>query len=135
MKIRSLTVLTCMLCIFFIAACSLANDSNPDENQTNQRDEKDRNRTEEVEKQIITDLGIYVGQADQNTIEIETNEGPKAFRLTEQMKDQIKELEPNDKVRFEYYINQHQQNILKKIEKMNDKRISPEAGAYNGQQD
>jgi len=150
MKNRSLAVLACILGFIFIAACSSDNDSSNVEHQrenaditaqsetkkeTRQQDEKDAKQLQDVERQIITDLGIYVGQADQNSIEIETNEGPKAFRVTEQTKNEINTLEPNDKVRFEYYINEHQQNILKKIEKMNDRLYSPEAGIYNGQQD
>lgn len=144
---RALATLTYILCFIFITACSAANDSSSVENQREntgnkaqttelQQDEKDAKRIQNnVEKQIITDLGIYIGQADENTIEIETNEGPKAFRVTEQTEDEIQELEPNDKVRFEYYINKEQQNTLKKIEKVKSKQNAPEVGIYNGQQD
>lgn len=85
--------------------------------------------------QVMNDLGIYVGQADPHTVEIETNEGPKAFQLTERSAEEIKTLQPNDKVKFEYYINEHKQNVLQSIEKMKGNKSSPEIGIYNGQQD
>lgn len=127
---------------FMISACGSANKKNghaneeaisdTDKENTNENSEKEKN------KAIIRDLGIYVGQIDPHSVEIETNEGPQAFQLTEESSPLIEELEPNDEVKFHYYINANNQNILETIEKMksanNDKNIE-ETGIYNGQQD
>lgn len=148
MKIRTATALTTTLFLLLAAACTSADIDNDerqreDAENTEQTEIKksERNETDtepeiDVKKQIISDLGIYVGKIDKQTVEIETNEGPKAFRLTEQSREQIKEFEPNDKVKFEYYINERQQNILQKAEKIDDKLTAPpESGIYNGQQE
>lgn len=106
-------------------------------NETSETDETSEGENAQGEPIIMNDLGIYVGQADPHTVEIETNEGSKAFQLTEQSSAQIKELQANDKVRFEYYVNEHEQNVLQSIEKMTGttNEDEPETGIYNGQQD
>lgn len=147
MKIRAISALTTTLFLLLTAACTSADNDNDEkqredaestaqtEMKKSERNETDTDLASDVKKQIITDLGIYVRQIDKRTVEIETNEGPKAFRLTKQSEKQIKEFEPNDKVKFEYYINERQQNILQKVEKIDDKLTAPEVGIYNGQQD
>lgn len=132
------------LCLFAVTACNLNDDiqtQNLDEQNDNALDEQqteNKNKAQtsmEISKQMITDLGIYIGQADAHTVEIETNEGPKAFRITDRSADIIKQLNPDDKVKFEYYVNEDKQNILQAIEKMDESNNFEETGIYNGQQD
>lgn len=150
MKNRMIIALSWTLCLTLTAACAATDNEHGESQRENientaqteiqkaerdETDETDTHTTADVEKRTFTELGIFVGQADQHTIEIETNEGPKAFRLTEQSAKQMKELKSNDKVKFEYTVNEKQQNILQKIEKIKDKLNNREVGIYNGQQD
>lgn len=52
--------------------------------------------------EYITETGVYNGQADPHTIEIETAEGPVAFQLSMEARDLIEGLEPGDEVKYEY---------------------------------
>lgn len=136
---KALNIIVLVVAFFLVTACGTSNgaDDNKDVASNEElREEKDA--TEDVdEKAIINDLGIYIGQADPHTVEIETNEGPKAFQLTDESKVQIEQLEPNDEVKFNYFVNEQKQNILQSIEKMNDAQDNKNeaTGIYNGQQD
>lgn len=126
--------------LFSLASCGAAE---PSEELTNANEKIDNASLNADGKQknkpaVMNDLGIYVGQVDPHTVEIETNEGPKAFQLTDQSAKQIDALQPNDNVRFEYIINKHKQNVLQSIEKINaaeNNTATKEIGIYNGQQD
>lgn len=58
--------------------------------------------TQQPEQEVITGTGIYVGQIDNHSVEIETGEGPTAFRLGEGTLDAPEGLEMNDPVIFQY---------------------------------
>jgi len=47
--------------------------------------------------------GTYVGQIDNHSVEIETEDGPTAFRLGDDMHDAIAGLQGNEEVAFEYF--------------------------------
>ena len=140
---KSLSIFAFLSVLLLLAACGTTEQ--PDQAEDN--GEETENVNEETdgteidhsnEPPVINDLGIYVGQADPHTVEIETNEGPKAFQLTEKSTDQIKELQPDDRVKFQYVINKNKQNVLQSIEKMQGTgsgEDSAETGVYNGQQD
>ena|SRR5690625_2700189 len=66
------------------------NDSNTNEDPTNSDGE------------LITETGIYNGQADPHTIEIETDEGPLAFQLTMDARDDIDALTEGGEVTYKY---------------------------------
>lgn len=51
---------------------------------------------------LITETGIYNGQADPHTIEIETDEGPLAFQLTMDARDDIDALTEGGEVTYTY---------------------------------
>lgn len=57
----------------------------------------------ENEKRRKTEIGIYNGQQDPHTIEIETAEGPTAFQLTEEAKLDVEKLTEGDEVIYTYY--------------------------------
>lgn len=58
--------------------------------------------TQEPQQEVITGTGIYVGQIDNHSVEIETDDGPTAFRLGEGTLDAPEGLEMNDAVVFQY---------------------------------
>lgn len=47
--------------------------------------------------------GTYVGQIDNHSVEIETEDGPTAFRLGDHMNEAIAGLQGNEEVAFEYF--------------------------------
>lgn len=55
-----------------------------------------------AEAQIIHGSGVYVGQIDNHSVEIETEEGPTAFELGAGTENAPEELEMNDAVVFAY---------------------------------
>lgn len=75
---------------------------------------------EEEKIEVTEDIeveGSYVGQIDNNFVEIKVEGEPRAFMLTDTSRDKILELETGDEVNIVYYENQNGQLILKKIEK------------------
>ncbi|WP_150267342.1 hypothetical protein [Paenibacillus tepidiphilus] len=56
----------------------------------------------EAESEVIHDTGIYVGQIDNHSVEIETEAGPTAFELGAGMENAPEGLEMDDQVEFEY---------------------------------
>src|SRR5699024_550311 len=86
----------------------------------------------------LTASGIYNGQADPHTIEIETEEGPRAYQLTLEARDDIGDLIEGKKVTYIYYDNGLQLVIewieLYQDDKETSKKIT-EVGMYNGQAD
>src|SRR5690625_662941 len=66
------------------SASNNENDSNGSNNDAANSEEDD---LADVER--ITETGIYNGQADPHTIEVETEDGPTAFQLTMEARDDI----------------------------------------------
>ncbi|MGG4340245.1 hypothetical protein [Paenibacillus lautus] len=58
---------------------------------------------EEPKYEIKQGTGTYVGQIDNNSVEIETAEGPTAFRLSEGMDQVISKLQGDESVSYEYW--------------------------------
>lgn len=72
-----------------------------------------------------TDSGRYVGQIDNNSIEVKISgvpdsQPPRVFRLDEAAKAQLASLnlKTNDDVKFDYYLNAYGQSIITQISKM-----------------
>lgn len=55
-----------------------------------------------AESQVIKGTGVYVGQIDNHSIEIETKEGPTAFELGAGTESILETLNMDDPVVFEY---------------------------------
>lgn len=81
-------------------------DDNANNDQGNvENDRNDANNNEgnsEATTDLITETGIYNGQADPHTIEIETAEGPLAFQLTMEARDDIEALIEGEEVTYKY---------------------------------
>lgn len=97
---------TAAMLLMAITACGGENptsqppaDPNPVENDVKEPAEP----VEEPKVEIKQGTGTYVGQIDNNSIEIETADGPTAFRLDEAMDQVISKLQGNESVSFEYW--------------------------------
>ncbi|WP_375102412.1 hypothetical protein ACDZ28_17905 [Paenibacillus sp. RS8] len=58
--------------------------------------------TANSEAKVIKGTGVYVGQIDSHSVEIETKEGPTAFEITAGMESILEKLNTDDSVVFEY---------------------------------
>lgn len=87
------------------------------------------------EAQIVHGTGIYVGQIDNHSVEIETEEGPTAFELGAGMENAPEGLEMNDAVVFAYVENvvgndaTAVQRVLSSLSKADDGEVPPQTGA------
>ncbi len=113
MSKRILTTLTALLLIsILLVGCTFS------------KNEKEKNPSDESAAPVVhTEQGTFLGQIDNNSIEIEVKEGtekmPKAFRLSEEIKEKFADynLNSGDKVSFSYTTPQEGQPLLTKITK------------------
>ncbi|HHX94428.1 MAG TPA: protease complex subunit PrcB family protein [Clostridia bacterium] len=74
-------------------------------------------------EELLQDTGEYVGQIDPHSVEIKISGVPeeqaaKAFQLDESIRENFEErhgLQPGDKVKFSYFVDEHQRPVLKEI--------------------
>lgn len=79
------------------------NEGNNEENNNEIEDGTNENNNDQAEEEDkITETGIYNGQADPHTIEIETDDGPLAFQLTMEARDDIDALTEGNEVIYTY---------------------------------
>lgn len=98
------------------------NDSTEDE--TNQsgtgseiQDETNRHEEQQESDTEMIKTGLFNGQADPHTIEVETDDGPVAYQLTMEARDLVSDLEPGDSVKYTYY-KDDEMLVIKYIEKV-----------------
>ncbi len=80
-------------------------ESSGDEDEAHQDDEStDSNKDSTVNDATmeVETEGTYNGQADSHTVEIELEEGPRAFQITEELQDSFENLEIGTKLTFVY---------------------------------
>lgn len=109
-------------------------NDNHEEEQTNENYHVDQHSNLEQEQKYRTMTGIYVGQADPHTIEVETDEGPVAYQLSDDARLQVEVLSAGDEVIYEYY-ERGEQLVIETIEKTKGNNLIIETGIYNGQAD
>ncbi|GAB6926755.1 hypothetical protein JCM10914A_07380 [Paenibacillus sp. JCM 10914] len=88
-----------------ITACGDEGQTSPPPTDPNPIEDPVTEPTDPVEEpgdESMQGTGTYVGQIDNNSIEIETEEGPTAFRLGEGMDAVVAELQGNESVTFTY---------------------------------
>ncbi|MCF6410105.1 hypothetical protein [Pseudalkalibacillus salsuginis] len=103
------------LVIGLLAGCGTAEDEQSNENDTEQSGTTDDSSSsdpdstsesegtgDEQEAVEQTGEGTYNGLADNHTVEIMLEDGPQAFQITEEVKVQVDELEPDTEVQFNY---------------------------------
>ncbi|MDR3289068.1 MAG: hypothetical protein LBT22_06530 [Peptococcaceae bacterium] len=81
--------------------------------------DKEKPAEEEPAAGVKTNSGVYVGQLDSNSIEIEVNGQSQVFRLNSELKENFEQLaiEEGETVKFRYEINQNGQSVIREIEK------------------
>jgi len=118
---KYMLLLGAMLIVLVLTACGTNNGNSgdnpiPDQNEDPvvENNESDENLIENEpndgtneestnsEEDLITETGIYNGQADPHTIEIETADGPLAFQLTMEARDDIDALTEGGEVTYTY---------------------------------
>jgi len=107
MRRKYLTML--LLLTFFLFACGTATKNG------NETDHTIINKTEESDVTKVT--GIYIGQIDGNTIEVETADGPFSFRIDQVIAEKITEFAEGQEVSVTYVENSAGQLIIKEIHK------------------
>lgn len=83
----------------------------------------EENGSQPVEAEILTDSGNYIGQADNNFIEIQISGvpediDPKVFMISDEVRADFDALalEMGDTIRFDYYVDEHERNVLITLE-------------------
>ena len=100
----------------------------PDHQASSSLGETSSDKTEsknEPEGIFKTDTGVYQGQIDSNFIEIAISGVPKekaikVFMLSDDIKKEFDgmELSVGEDIKFQYFVNESEQNVIVKIEKM-----------------
>lgn len=75
----------------------------PDETEDMEDQANGEASDENEDKETMTATGIYNGQADPHTIEVETEDGPTAFQLTMDARDDVEHLRIDEEVTYTYY--------------------------------
>ncbi|RBW70918.1 hypothetical protein [Bacillus taeanensis] len=87
----------------------------------------------------VTEKGIYNGQIDSHTVQIESENGVNAYQLSDKTLEQIESLEEQTSISFTYSENENNQLMLHSIEKLqissDEPEIITETGLYIGQVD
>lgn len=85
----------------------------------------------------ISENGIYVGQIDNNFVEIKINGESRTFMLTDETRETIEELGENRQIEFTYYINENNQLVVTYIKEIDhwENASKTETGTYVGQID
>jgi len=68
----------------------------------------ERDEIKDVEGETLTAIGVYNGQVDPHTIEIETDDGPTAFQLTTEARNDVENLTVGEEVTYTYFVNGEQ---------------------------
>ncbi len=83
----------------------------------------------ESEKDIKTDTGTYQGQIDNNFIELTISGVPdenarKIFMLSDELKDKFGDIQLSigEVIKFRYFIDEAEQNVMVEIETLNGQR-------------
>jgi len=104
-----------ILVIGIVSGCSTKNNDNEGKEPYDNEETEDNN-----EKVVLEKEGTYVGLIDSNSIEIVVDGEPKAFRLTEEIRDyfnssssSFKDFKKDDSIKLYYYEDMSLENICK----------------------
>lgn len=135
--LRKIFVILISICLFasLLIGCSnrsvdnnnpVAEDVTNEDNKNNEQDnsEDDGKEMYKDKYEVKWDCGRYIGQIDNNTIEIKIigkpdSFDPEAFRLEEEFKKDFSKynLIENDEIKFKYYMNEDEQKVIIHMEK------------------
>ncbi len=124
-------IVAVLIFIVWFAFDSMGNlDDIKDDNTTNVEQNDDQvddinDEQQEKELDIKTDSGRFSGQIDSNFVEVKISGvpddiDPKVFMLSNEVKDTFDNLNlsEGDTIKFNYYINDNDQKVLVKIERI-----------------
>jgi hypothetical protein len=101
------------------------NNVQPKIEQGDQEQQNPTKPAENADNGVKTDTGTFTGQVDSNFIEIKLSGVPepmsfKVFMLNDELKESFAQLKINegDTVKFTYTVNDKQQSVISKIEKI-----------------
>ncbi len=107
--------------VLMITACSVPqNEDHLKEKKSMEREGNEMgssNNTDANEQEVATVKGMYIGQIDSNSVEIEVDGEPRAFRITD-LKKSIETINESDPVKVQYVENEYGQLMVKSIEKI-----------------
>lgn len=131
-----------ILLLFFVLLMAIAFMSGcfKDKDDIESKTEDKTNSENQVDKSVnkrVSESGIYVGQIDNNFIEINVSNKPISFMLTDESKKLIEKIDENEKVDFVYFKNQKNQFVLVSITKTDssEETFKTDTGTYVGQID
>ncbi len=81
--------------------------------------------------------GVFIGQIDNNFIEVEVEDEPKSFMISEDTKEIVDTLRQDAMIDFMYYINENKQHVITEIftEENDGDTILKAKGTYEGRID
>lgn len=121
-------MLICLILLLLVGAAGCqANTSDPgntspdtdSENVTPDNDTEDNSSTLIETQTVVVE---FVGQIDNNSIEVKIEDGPQALRLTGMSKEQLEALNPNegDLIKLEVFNNEEGQQAIYSLEKADE---------------
>src|SRR5690625_909673 len=154
---KNLLIIVLLIISLGLVACGTGNTANKDDLETNnygnsevnndsenndgEEESADNNQSpnendeEKANENLIEKTGVYNGQADPHTIEIETENGPLAFQLTMGAREEVENLEVGEEVRYSYTEDGNHREIETIEPAIERDDIITETGVYNGQAD
>jgi len=123
-----------LIVIAFVSGC-FEDKKDIEPQNGNKADSEDQ--VDKSENERMSETGIYIGQIDNNSVEIEVNDKPISFILTDETKEAIEKVDENEKIKFVYFQNQDKQFVLVSITKTDSSEevSKTDIGIYVGQID
>ncbi|TYP58827.1 hypothetical protein [Thermosediminibacter litoriperuensis] len=87
-------------------------------------DELSEDETEKPEEpeapEALKGQAVYIGQIDDNSIEVKEGDSFQVYRLAPEIKDRFDSfnLKENDRIQFMYYVNENNQRVMTELKKM-----------------
>ena len=117
MKKPGIILLVLLISVYFFTGCGIFNSNESVQNPNTDQDEiVSENGEKEPDGEVLQEAtGIYVGQIDGNSVEININNTPSAFVIRE-VENEIEKLQEGSEVKIKYIENEYGQLVLKSIE-------------------
>ncbi|WP_432408324.1 hypothetical protein [Wukongibacter sp. M2B1] len=139
MKRILVLVFTLLMVVSLVSGCINSKIESEDENKDRLENENEVENTEdnEIINKRNSQTGTYVGQVDNNSIEIKVDNGFMVLMLNDETRNSIEEINEGDEIDFVYYKNENDQYVLVSIIKKDiDEEVKKSStGIYIGQLD
>lgn len=122
MKKILLSVMILTLCFYLFGCSAKSNASQPPPEAGDPSQPSVTTPVIPDGREMMTDSGTYVGQADSNFIEIKISGVPeekasRVFMLSPELKEGFEDLglDTGDQIKFDYYVNENKVNVILSI--------------------